>query len=221
MRAKEIRTRARESLSGTWGLSVGVTLVAALLGGTLIGAPTVNLSVFADALPYLPEEFILILMAVAAVTAIWGIVMFIMGGAVQVGYARFLLKQYGKAPNLAFQDLFSGFNHFGQGFAQRFLASLYILLWSLLFIIPGIVKSFAYAMTPFIMAENPDMTANEAITASKRMMKGHKGQLFWLGLTFIGWNFLCLLSCGIGYLFLVPYMNASYAAFYRYVSREE
>ena len=81
--------------------------------------------------------------------------------------------------------------------------------------IPGIVKQFSYAMTPFIMAENPDMTANEAITASRELMDGHKGELFILDLTFIGWDLLALLTLNFGHIFLNPYRNAAHAAFYK------
>ena len=70
-------------------------------------------------------------------------------------------------------------------------------------------------MTPFIMAENPDMTANEAITASCELMDGHKGELFILELTFIGWNLLAALTLNLGHLALNPYKNAAYAVFYR------
>ena len=70
-------------------------------------------------------------------------------------------------------------------------------------------------MTPFIMAENPEMTASEAITASKEMMDGHKGELFTLDLTFIGWDLLCLFTLNIGHLWLNPYKNAAYAVFYK------
>ena len=107
------------------------------------------------------------------------------------------------------------FDMFKEGFLQALLCSIYLVLWTLLFIIPGIVKSLSYAMTPFILLENPYMSAKEAITASRKLMDGHKGELFILGLSFIGWEFLCVLTCGIGYLFLNPYMNAAHAAFYR------
>ena len=88
-------------------------------------------------------------------------------------------------------------------------------LWSLLFIIPGIVKGYAYSMTPFIMAENPDMSANDAITASRQLMDGHKGELFMLDLTFIGWDLLAALTFNLGHLALNPYRNAAHAAFYK------
>ena len=111
--------------------------------------------------------------------------------------------------------LFSQFDRFGQGFLQAFLRGLYTFLWTLLFLIPGIVKSYAYAMTPFLMAEDPNLSAKEAIKLSQEKMRGHKGELFWLGLTFFGWSILAALTGGIGYIFLNPYMNAAYAAFYR------
>lgn len=219
MVARDLRARARESLSGNWGMSIGVALIAALLGGAISGG-SFSIDIDEELLYELPPMVLRILTVYFSAVGILGIVQFIIGGTIQLGYARYLLKQYGHAPNLGLSDLFSQFKRFGQGFAQAFLRFLYTFLWTLLFIIPGIVKSYAYAMTPFIMAENPDMTASEAITASKNMMKGHKGELFWLDLTFIGWGMLCVLTLGIGYLFLNPYTNAARAAFYRYVSRE-
>ena len=74
-------------------------------------------------------------------------------------------------------------------------------------------------MTPFIMAEHPELTVNEAITASRKMMDGHKLDCFLLGLSFIGWNLLSVLTLGILGLWIVPYQNAAYAAFYRDISK--
>ena len=101
-----------------------------------------------------------------------------------------------------------------------FLMMLFTFLWSLLFIIPGIVKAFSYSMTPFILEEHPELGANEAIDHSRAMMKGHKFDLFWLILSFIGWGFLCLFTFGIGYLWLVPYMSTSISAFYEDVKAD-
>ena len=102
----------------------------------------------------------------------------------------------------------------------RFLMGLFIALWTLLFIIPGIIKMFSYAMTPFILEENPELTANEAIDRSRAMMKGHKFDLFWLLLSFIGWGILCALTLGIGTLWLTPYMQTSIASFYEDVKAD-
>jgi len=153
-------------------------------------------------------------MIVGSAAGALSLVNLILGGVIQVGYADYLLKQHDREIHST-KDIFSKFDYFAQGFLQLLLRNIFTALWTLLFIIPGIVKSFAYAMTPFIMAENPDMSAKEAIKLSQEKMMGHKGELFWLGLTFFGWSLLATLTGGIGYIFLNPYMNAAYAAFYR------
>lgn len=215
MEARDLRARARQSLEGQWWLSIGVAFVAGLLGALLIsGGGQFNLNLDERTMRRLPDIARLILQAYLSVAGSLGLAQFILGGVVQLGYCSFLLKQH-DGKKAEFQDLFSKFDQFGQGFAQAFLRGLYVFLWSLLLIIPGIVKSFSYAMTPFIMVENPDMTANEAITASRELMDGHKTDLFWLSLTFIGWSLLSLLTLNLGSLALNPYMNAAYAAFYR------
>jgi uncharacterized membrane protein len=97
------------------------------------------------------------------------------------------------------------------------LMYILIVLWTLLFIIPGFIKTYSYAMTPYILHENPELSASEAIHRSRMMMKGHKFDLFWLQLSFIGWFFLCLLTTGIGFLWLQPYYYTAQAAFYEEV----
>ena len=101
-----------------------------------------------------------------------------------------------------------------------FLVRLFTFLWSLLFIIPGIVKIFSYAMTPYILEENPELSANDAIDRSRAMMRGHKFDLFWLWLSFIGWFILSVFSLGIGLLWLAPYQETAVAAFYEDVKAD-
>lgn len=218
MTSSELRAIARRNLEGTWGISVGVALVAAILGGLIVGTGSnINFNFNEDTVRNLPPIFWTVLLPLASLAGLLGIVSFILGGTVELGYAKFLLKQYDRK-QLQFSDLFSQFERFGTGFAQQFLRVLFTTLWMLLFIIPGIVKGLSYAMTPFILEEHPEMTASEAIKASMRLMDGHKMDLFILGLTFIGWQILACLTMGIGFLFLNPYMNAAYAAFYRSIS---
>lgn len=218
MTSSELRAMARRNLEGTWGISVGVALVAALLGGLIVGTGSnINFNFNEDTVRHLPPIFWTVLLPLVSLAGLLGIVSFILGGTVELGYAKFLLKQYDRK-ELQFSDLFSQFERFGTGFAQKFLRTLFTVLWSLLFIIPGIVKGLSYAMTPFILEEHPEMTASEAIKASMKLMDGHKMDLFILGLTFIGWEILACLTMGIGFLFLNPYMNAAYAAFYRNIS---
>ena len=218
MTSSELRAIARRNLEGTWGISVGVALVAALLGGLIVGTGSnINFNLNEDTVRNLPPIFWTVLLPLVSLAGLLGIVSFILGGTVELGYAKFLLKQHDRK-ELQFSDLFSQFDRFGTGFAQKFLRTLFTVLWSFLLIIPGVVKGLSYAMTPFILEEHPEMTASEAIKASMRLMDGHKMDLFILGLTFIGWSLLACLTMGIGFLFLNPYMNAAYAAFYRSIS---
>ena len=217
MDASQLRLKARESLKGNYWPAVGVAFVAAIFGALMVNGGSYNINlekrvteIFGD-LPTILKTYLLIAAGGAGALSL---VNLILGGVVQLGYAQYLLKQQDREIN-SVKDLFSKFDYFGQGFLQLFLRNLYAFLWGLLFLIPGIVKTFAYAMTPFIMAENPNLTANEAITISKEKMNGHKGELFWLSLTFFGWSLLAALTGGIGYIFLNPYINAAYAAFYR------
>ena len=217
MDASQLRLKARESLKGNYWPAVGVAFVAAIFGALMVSGGSYSLNIkeratelFGD-LPKIVKTY---LMIAAGGAGALSLVNLILGGVVQLGYAQYLLKQQDREIN-SIKDLFSKFDYFGQGFLQLFLRNLYAFLWGLLFLIPGIVKTFAYAMTPFIMAENPNLTANEAITISKEKMNGHKGELFWLSLTFFGWSLLAALTGGIGYIFLNPYINAAYAAFYR------
>lgn len=217
MEAKDLRARARANLQGNWGLSIGVAAVAALLGGLIVGGsflPDISTN-SSESLPLwlkLSKTFGDLTLSVPG--GLLSLVAFILGGTIQLGYAQFLLKQHdGGKPE--FSELFSQFHRFGTGFAQVFLRNLYTFLWSLLLVIPGIIKSYSYAMTPFILAENPDMSANEAIRRSMELMDGHKGELFCLELTFIGWGILASISLNLGRLVLNPYRNAAQAAFYR------
>ena len=96
-----------------------------------------------------------------------------------------------------------------------FFRDLYTVLWTLLLIIPGIVKSYEYQMIPYLLAENPQMTKEQAFAESKRMMTGQKWRAFVLDLSFIGWNILSALTLGIlGIFYVQPYMDATHAALY-------
>ena len=100
------------------------------------------------------------------------------------------------------------------------LVGIYTFFWTILFYIPGIVKTYSYAMTPYILLDKPELSANEAITDSRMMMRGHKMELFLLDLSFIGWILLSILTCGILFIYVVPYMQAARAEFYRTLKGE-
>lgn len=228
MDTKEIRRQARAHLQGNWGLSIGVAVVACLLDGLLTGMSFIpeisywkQLNFFhdRDLSQYVSGSWEIVQgVRIEFKNGIFGLASFLLGGVLQLGYARFLLRQHDGKPT-EFNDLFSQFDRFGTGFAQHFLRSLYTLLWSLLLIVPGIIAALSYAMTPFILEEHPELTASEAIRRSKELMRGHKTDLFILELTFIGWSLLCILTLNLGHIALNPYKNAAYAVFYREITK--
>lgn len=109
---------------------------------------------------------------------------------------------------------FRVFNQYGRYLGGSLLMLLYTLLWMLLLVIPGIVKSYAYAMTPYVLNDHPELDAEDCIHESRMMMRGYKWKLFCLDLSFIGWAILCIFTLGIGFLWLQPYIEASHAKFY-------
>ena len=142
---------------------------------------------------------------------------FLVTGPLSLGGAVLCLNVlYGEKVEV--KVLFSGFNRFVEGVIAALLIFVFVFLWSLLLVIPGIIKSLSYSMTYFILAENPDISANEARKLSMSLMHGNKWRLFCLLFSFIGWAMLCALTLGILTLWVVPYMYVSVAAFYKDVS---
>lgn len=117
----------------------------------------------------------------------------------------------------AAKDAFSGFDDFWSAFKVNFLVGLFTFLWSLLFVIPGIVKSYSYSMSMYILAENKGKPALECIAESKALTNGYKMELFILGLSFIGWAFLGCITFGIAYIWVWPYIQATMANAYQYL----
>lgn len=115
-----------------------------------------------------------------------------------------------------FTNIFGGFTHghYKASIRNMFLRDLYVFLWSLLFVIPGIIKSYSYWMVPYITAANPNLSASRAFEISKKTMNGDKWHTFVLQLSFIGWDLLALLTFGVGYYFLAPYKETTYAELY-------
>ena len=249
MKARDFRARARAALKGKWAIAVLVTLLAAILGGTIATTMETSLTVGTgagittsgnsqvaeqvaedntytidvdfDSLSQSDKvalaKLATAVSAAAMVSIAFGVLYIAIGGAISFGYARFQFHLL-DGEEARFGDLFSDMR-LGKGLGMRLLMVIYLTLWSLLFIIPGIIKSFSYAMTPYIMAENPEMRANEAINASRKLMKGNKWRLFCMELSFIGWDILCVLTMGIGNLILNPYKEAAHAVFYREIKQ--
>jgi len=117
--------------------------------------------------------------------------------------------------------LFKGFQMMGKAIALFLWMILFIILWTLLLIIPGIIKSYSYAMAYYILAENPDMTAREALTESKIIMDGHKLDFFVLQLSFFWWALLCVVTLGIAFIYVMPYQQLTFTNFYHNIKRQQ
>lgn len=220
MSSSDLRLHAREALRGNWLTAVLVAFLFGLLGGgNSSGSANVELSEEqVQAVANLPAELSGIIFAVfgflATFALLFTVIHLILGGALSMGSAQYNLNLI-DGYEASLSDLFSQFYRFVDGLVMNLLTGLFVFLWSLLLVIPGIVASYSYAMAPYILVENPGCSGSEAIRRSKELMKGHKGELFLLDLSFIGWGILATLTLGIGYLFLNPYTHAARAAFYR------
>lgn len=127
-------------------------------------------------------------------------------------------KRFARVRSLR-EGLFLGFKTYGRVFGTMLLMGVYTALWSLLLVIPGIIKSYSYAMTPYLILDEPELSGDALITKSMRMMEGHKMKLFLLDLSFIGWCLLSIITCGIASLWITPYMQTARAGFYEDIKR--
>lgn len=132
-----------------------------------------------------------------------------------------LFLDFARGEKIENSKLFDGYKYgFQRIFTTGLLQLIYTVLWYLLLIIPGIIKSYSYSMTYYIMKDNPELKNNAAIEKSMQMMDGHKMDLFLLHLSFIGWAILCLLTMGIGFIFLIPYIYTAQAHFYEDLKKQ-
>lgn len=180
----ELRAKAREQLRGNWGKAVLVCFLYCLIAVVL------------SSIPYVGE------LALMAIT-----------GALMLGLSQFFVHLPRGEPAEA-SELFSRFSQWIPAFLLYLVTSLFVLLWSLLLIVPGIIAALRYSQVYFIMNDQPGIGFMDAIRQSSEMMQGQKGKLFMLYLSFIGWLLLCIVTLGIGLLWLYPYMMATFANFY-------
>lgn len=176
---------ARHSLQGNWGIAIGACLIYAVITNGL------------SAIPFIGPVFMLVV-----------------SGPLHLGLLLIFLTMIRGHEEPDINQLFKGFHYFLTAIAAYLLVTLFTLLWSLLFIIPGIIASLSYAMTFYIIADNPEIHARDAIAKSRAMMYGRRWKLFCLSLRFFGWFLLGAATCGIAFLFVIPYWNAAIAHFY-------
>lgn len=224
-RNKEIKNDALKALQGHWGWAILVCLVfnaieclivapSAFSSGIMSGMGTA----FSD--PAAIATMMgtnMLLSSVSTLGGIFGTNPFNLGLSNSL---KLFVKDSDTQtiPNM-FKMGFGG-GRYWRNVLGMFLMGLFTFLWTLLFIIPGIIKSYAYAMTPYILVDNPELSPNEARLKSIEIMRGHKWKYFGLQLSFIGWFLLCILSLGVGFIWLMPYVRTSYAAFYLNLKEE-
>lgn len=165
---------------------------------------------------------VIVVLIVAAIVLAIGIALdVLLLNPVQVGINRFMVKSLDDTARIA--EVGYTFDHnYKNGVKVMFFKDLYVVLWSLLFIVPGIYKAYQYRMVPYILGENPDMTYQEVLQRSKDMMDGQKWDAFVLDLSFILWHMLGGITCGLAEIFYVaPYVNLTDAALYSRLSRKD
>ncbi|MBE7043112.1 MAG: DUF975 family protein [Ruminococcaceae bacterium] len=189
MNRVELKENAKQQIKGKIGILFAITLIMVLVtfGGSLV-------------LSFIP--FVGSVASLIVITA-----------PLTLGYIMVYLK-VANGQNVEIGDLFKGYQDLWCAFKTQFFVGLFTGLWSLLFVIPGIIKGISYSMAYYILAENPGMGALEAINRSKAMMEGHKMDYFVLTLSFYGWFLLSYITCGIVGIWAIPYMATTYANFY-------
>ena len=202
----ELRAQARERLEGQWGTFVLMTFLMLVIQ-TILQIP----GYIGSLLEILSPENVLASLSFSNISNILSLLALPLSWGLTVS----LLRNH-REESVDLENLFDGFRggRYTRVFCALFLVNLFTFLWALLLIIPGIMKAFSYALTPYILLDEPELTARQAITRSCEIMQGRRWKLFCLSLSFIGWGILSILTFGIGILWLVPYMNASVAAFY-------
>ena len=221
MRSRDFKNAAREALSGNWFKAIVAALIAGAFGAT---GMTIDLTLSNNTVPEGDGVTAMLtsagqgtdvqgILAGAGLALIVGLIFFAIQSAITVGYAKFNVNMVeGDKPRII--ELFAHFKKVGTAMWANILAYIRIVIGSLLLFIPGIIASFQYSMVNYVIADNPEMTAKEALAESKRIMKGNKWKLFCLSLSFIGWAFVCALTLGLAAFYVVPLQQASFAAFY-------
>ena len=211
---QEYKGMALASLKGNWAPFVVASIVLMAFAYVIYGPYTVV------------SELMMNHITVNPILALVSLAIYILGiplvfKPLDLGYAYAANRLYVEGDNRLTGSIFrDGFGRWGRNVWGMFLVGLFTFLWSLLLIVPGIVKYYSYSMTPYILIDNPELSSFQAIYMLKEMMQGHKFDLFFLLLCFFGWFFLSVFTLGIGLLWLMPYMMTAQAAFYQDIKKE-
>lgn len=200
MDTAELKSRAKEQLRGKWAIAVGTVLVANIILEVDVGYKVAS-KLGIEGLSYSLDLIALLL-----------------GGVISVGLCRFLLDMATKRREPRFDTLFSSFNIYLKTLGLNILITLAVLAGTLLFIVPGIIVSLMFSQAFYILSEDPSKSITQCINESVNLMSGHKWELFYLNLTFIGWWLLSLVTLGIAALWVAPYQKLTEANYYLYLN---
>lgn len=195
-----IRGLARAALTGKWSTAVLTMLTATLL----VAVPAGIIERMMEG-QSASESFLLNLVTI------------LIGGPVALGTSLFLLRLF-RNQEIGVGILFNGFDYFGKAALLRLVTSIFILLWTLLFLVPGIIAAIRYSQAFYILADHPDKGIMECVEDSKYLMQGNKWKYFCLNISFIGWAILASIPAGLGWLLLLPYIGTAQTAFYEMVT---
>ncbi len=215
MNRYELKMRAKEALQGKWIIAVAVTIIALILNNIHLSTGT---SIFRFSSGWMTNLRVLSPLSSAS-SSISSLINFILSGPVALGIAFFYLNLL-REDEARVESLFHGFKRFLDALISHILITIFTFLWFLLLIVPGIIAGLSYSMTYYILIDHPELSPIEAIRLSKELMNGHKGELFILWLSFIGWFFLGIITFGIGLLYAIPYFNTTLAEFYLNIKGE-
>jgi len=206
----ELKIAAKENLDGKWIAAIAVTVVAWLLLDAFTSSNGGN-----AAYKYIIENgnSMWVRAEGSSFKNMMSIVSLILGGPVYYGVASYFLK-LARYETAEFNDMFTGFRLFKVNFVLHLLMLVFTTLWALLLIVPGIIAAIKYSMAFYILNDNPEIGAMEAIRRSKEMMEGHKMRFAEMWLSFFGWFLLGIITFGLGMIYAVPYYRAAKANFY-------
>ena len=213
-----LKRKAKETLRSHSPRIYLVGLLCSLLttiGATATEWPTIRLLLRAESLEemlYLYENSTAVSTGFALSIATLAMTLFV--NLVTYGWQLFTLRASREEETGGAETLFSCFQQFWRFLLAQLLMNLFITLWSLLFVIPGIIAAFAYSQTIYIMLDNPQISPLEAIGTSKQLMRGHKFEYFTLQLSFLGWAYLSIFTFGLLGIWLNPYMQVTMANYY-------
>lgn len=219
MNFREIKAHVRESLKGNWLVAIIASFVAGTfgaIGGSTSSSGTEDVD-FSALSQFTTEEIMTTLVVFGGFILLGLVASVLLTSLVSVGYAQFNLDLIdGVKPSIA--TMFSKGKQVFTAICANILVFIRVFFGTILFIIPGIIASYKYAMVNYIIAENPGITAREALQMSKEMMNGNKLRFFMFGLSFFGWALVVVLTLGIAGIWVGPYMQASFAKFYREIA---